>query len=92
MDNIGSFSDLVVTGFRQSRGWEPHSHPVGNSSDRVDIQRSQGAAYSVGCVAGFERGNHERLGNWRCSTASIWRTQDDGPQFDLRWRCSLPMV
>jgi hypothetical protein len=47
VDNIGNISGLVVTGFRQSRGWESHSHPVGSSSDRVDIQRGQWASCSL---------------------------------------------
>jgi hypothetical protein len=48
VDNIGRISGLVVTGFRQSRGWESHSHPVGSSSDRVDIQRGHWASFSLG--------------------------------------------
>ena len=48
MDNIGNISGLVVTGFRQSRGWESHSPPVGSSSDRVDIQRGHWASFSLG--------------------------------------------
>lgn len=48
MDNIGSTSDLVVTGFRQSRGWKSHSHPVGSSCDRVDIQPGHWAPFSLG--------------------------------------------
>ena len=48
MDNIGRISDLVVTGFRQSRGWESHSHPVGSGCDRVDIQSGRWASFNLG--------------------------------------------
>ena len=47
MDNIGHISGLVVTGFRQSRGWESHSHPVGSGGNRVDIQRGHWASFSL---------------------------------------------
>ena len=47
MDNIGDISGLVVTGIRQPRGWESHSHPVGSSSDRVDIQRGDWTSFSL---------------------------------------------
>lgn len=50
MDNIGNTSDLVVTGFCQSRGWESHSHPVGSSSDRVGIQPGHWASGSLGAA------------------------------------------
>ena len=48
MDNIGRISGLVVTGFRQSRGWESHSHPVGSGCDRVDIQPGRWASVNLG--------------------------------------------
>ena len=48
MDNIGSISGLVVTGFRQSRGWESHSHPVGSGCNRVDIQPGSRASFNLG--------------------------------------------
>ena len=48
MDNIVNISGLVVTGSRQSRGWESHSHPVGSSFDRVDIQRGHWASFNLG--------------------------------------------
>ena len=48
MDNIGSVSGLVVTGSRQSRGWESHSHPVGGGCDRVDIQLGRWASFNLG--------------------------------------------
>ena len=48
MDSIGNIADLVVTGSRQSRGWESHSHPVDSSCDRDDIQRGHWASFSLG--------------------------------------------
>ena len=50
MDNIGSVSGLVVTWFRQSRGWESHSPPVGTGRDRVDIQPGHWASCNLGAL------------------------------------------
>ena len=47
MDSIGNITDFVVTGSRQSRGGEFHSHPVSSSGDRVDIQRGHWASFNL---------------------------------------------